>query len=140
PEPRPNAHLSQKRLHESVGPLCTRPTLKVHATAADTHNSTKNRRPRLRWSRPCPGTPCPVPRGGPQVTTPGRGQGALRRACPCCSGDGWMTLGWPDNVSWDDSPWICSCCAGRGWVEDDRTVHRHSGRRMGPRQSPDGSP
>jgi hypothetical protein len=47
-------------------------------------------------------------RGGTQVTTAGRGQGAPRRACPYCDGYGQVTMGWPENVCWNENAYPCS--------------------------------
>jgi hypothetical protein len=42
------------------------------------------------------------------VTTEKYRQGAPRRACPYCDGHGQVTMGWPENVSWDENASPCS--------------------------------
>ena len=69
------------------------------------------------------------------VTTVWYRQGALRRTCSWCDGHGRMTMGWPENVSWDENAYPCSHCGGRGWVADARTVPRTSRRRIRPQES-----
>jgi DnaJ-class molecular chaperone len=54
-------------------------------------------------------------------------QGAAQHACPCCGGHGRVTMGWPENVSWDENASPCSPCGGRGWVTDARTAPRTCG-------------
>ena len=34
--------------------------------------------------------------------------GAPRRPCPVCDGHGQVTMGWPENVSWDANASPCS--------------------------------
>ena len=52
------------------------------------------------------------------VTTEWYRQGARRRACSWCDGHGRVTMGWPENVSWDANASPCSRCGARGWVAD----------------------
>jgi hypothetical protein len=42
------------------------------------------------------------------LTTEWYRQGAPRRACPYCDGHGQVTMGWPENVSWDEDASPCS--------------------------------
>jgi hypothetical protein len=60
------------------------------------------------------------------VTTERFRQGAGRRACSWCDGHGRLTMGWPENVSWDENASPCSPCGGRGWVAAARTAPRAS--------------
>jgi DnaJ-class molecular chaperone len=64
------------------------------------------------------------------VTTERFRQGAGRRACSWCDGHGRLTMGWPENVSWDENAYPCSPCGGRGWVADARRAPRASRRRQ----------
>jgi DnaJ-class molecular chaperone len=66
------------------------------------------------------------------VTTEKSRQGTRRRACHLCDGHGRVTMGWPENVSWDENASPCSPCAGRGWVADARSAARTSRRRIRP--------
>jgi hypothetical protein len=63
-------------------------------------------------------------------------QGAGRRACNHCDGYGRVTMGWPDNLFWDENASPCSHCAARGWVADGRTAPGASRRRPAPRGAP----
>jgi DnaJ-class molecular chaperone len=51
-------------------------------------------------------------------------RGARRRACNYCDGYGQVTMGWPDNLFWDENASPCAPCGGRGWVADARTARR----------------
>ena len=63
-------------------------------------------------------------------------QGAPRRACPYCDGHDQVTMGWPENVSWDANAYPCFHCRVRGWVADASTAPRASWRRRSRRKGP----
>jgi len=66
------------------------------------------------------------------ATTEWYQQGAGRRACNHCDEYGRVTMGWPDNLFWDENASPCSHCGARGWVADARTAPRASRRRRRP--------
>jgi hypothetical protein len=63
------------------------------------------------------------------VTATGRGQGVRRRDCTYCDGCGQATMGWPDNLFWEEH---ASPCGARGWIADARTAPGASRRRRRP--------